>query len=196
VQTDVSARRLLGALLVVTLPFAAGCGANRDSGTDNIDARPYSGSADAGELAVRAVRVIPAEDQFVSSSGDSSAEAYLTLAIVNTGTTADTLMNATVEGASVAPGGGPGSFRIEPHHTLSFGTPDLGHEGPTLEINGLVEPLVDGTTIAVSLTFADGGTVRTIAPVYPAEYVGSTNAEEPIKTTGSYPEAPEVESEE
>jgi hypothetical protein len=132
VQTDVSARRLLGALLVVTLPFAAGCGANRDSGTDNIDARPYSGSADAGELAVRAVRVIPAEDQFVSSSGDSSAEAYLTLAIVNTGTTADTLMNATVEGASVAPGGGPGSFRIEPHHTLSFGTPDLGHEGPWL----------------------------------------------------------------
>jgi hypothetical protein len=97
------------------------------------------------------------------------------------------LTSASVEGASVTPGGGPGDFRIEPSHTLAFGTPDLGHSGPTLEISGLAEPLKDGTTVPVSLTFASGGTVRTIAPVYPAEYSGSTEPEAPIKTTGSYP---------
>jgi copper(I)-binding protein len=196
VQTDVSSRRLLGALLVASLPFAAGCGANRDSGVDKIEARPYSGSADAGDLAVRAVRVIPVEEQLVSSSGDSSPDAYLTLAVVNTGSESDTLTAATVAGGTVTPGGGPGDFRIEPQHTLSFGTPDLGHTGPTLEINGLAEPLIDGNTVEVSLTFASGGTVRTIAPVYLAEYAGSTSAEEPIETTGSYPEAPESDTEE
>lgn len=183
-------------MLVVSLPFAAGCGATRDSGTDQIQTRPYSGSADAGDLAVRAVRVVPAVERSITSSGDVSAQGYLTLAIVNTGNEADTLVSASVEGGTVSPGGGAGSFRVEPQQTLSFGTPDLGHTGPTLEINGMTEPLTAGTTIPVTFTFSSGGTVRTIAPVYTTDDIGSSNAEEPIKTTGSYPTAAPAESSE
>jgi copper(I)-binding protein len=187
VLTNVSSRRLLGVLLVAALPFVAACGAGEGSGTEKIQPRPYAGSADAGALKVRAVRIVPAS--FVSSSDAQAAQAYLTLSIVNTGTESDTLTNATVEGSTVTPGGPAGSFRIDPQKTLQFGTPDLGHTGATLEISGLTEELRVGTAVAVTVSFQNAGSVSMDAPVYDSDFVGSTSTAEPIETTGSYPSA-------
>ena len=184
--TDVSARRLLGILLVAALPFAAGCGAGKGNETDKERSTPYAAAGDAGSMAVRAARLIPAG---ASATTEGAAQAYLTLALVNRGTAADSLINATVAGGAVHPGGATSSLTVEPHHRLNFGAPDLGDTGPTLEVTGLSSPLTYGTALAVTLTFKTGGTVTMDVPVLDPEYVGTTATAAPVETTGSYPSA-------
>lgn len=189
-----SSRRVLGALLATALPLIAACGAAEGSGTEQIQPRPYAGAADAGSVHVRAARIIPG-DATSTPSGDAAAEAYLTLSIVNTGSEADTLTNATVAGGSITPGGPTTSFRVDPQHALQFGSPFLGHDGATLEISGLTEPLRVGTVVDVTMSFQHAGTVSMKVPVYDGEYAGTTTTGEPIETTGSYP-TPSAESSE
>ncbi|HET7530727.1 MAG TPA: hypothetical protein VFJ98_07185 [Mycobacteriales bacterium] len=189
-----SSRRVLGALLVSALPLIAACGAAEGSGTEQIQPRPYAAAADAGALHVRAVRILPT-GAITTTAGDTTTLAYLTLSIVNTGSEADTLTNATLDGGSITPGGPTTSFRIDPQHTLQFGSPLLGDDGATLEISGLTTPLRVGTVVDVSMSFQHAGTVSMKVPVYDGEYVGTTATSAPIDTTGSYPTAPPASDE-
>jgi hypothetical protein len=171
-------RRPLGAVLLMALPFAAGCGAG-DNNHDNIRATPYVADADAGSIAVRAIRVVP------DTSGESTG--YLIAAIVNRGTAADTLTNATVAGGAVTPNG-IGGFTIDPADSLQFTTPEVGGtDAATLQITASPAPLTVGTTIPVTFTFEKGGTVEVQAPIKSPEQVGSTATAAPIATTGTYP---------
>jgi hypothetical protein len=92
-------RRSLGAVLVMALPLAAGCGAAKDT-TEGMRATPYVANADAGTMAVRGIRIVP------TTSGDSTG--YLLATVVNRGHTPDTLTNATGAGGAVTPSGGTG----------------------------------------------------------------------------------------
>ena len=174
----VSFRRPLGAVLVMALPLAAGCGAGKEN-DDNIRATPYVANVDAGSIAVRGIRIVP------DTSGAGSG--YLLAAVVNRGETPDTLTNATVAGGAVTPNGVSG-FTIDPTHALQFTTPDVGGaDTATLQITASPTPLTIGTTVPVTFTFAKAGSVEVDAPIKSAAQVGSTATAAPIATTGSYP---------
>jgi copper(I)-binding protein len=173
----VSFRRPIAAVLLAALPFTAACGAGKGNETDKERATPYVAHVDAGSMAVRSIRILPSTE----STG------YLMAAIVNRGDTPDTLTNATVGGGAVTPNGVSG-FTIEPTESLSFSTPALGGtDSPTLEITAAASPLTIGTTVPVTFTFENAGTVQIEAPIKSEEQVGSTATAAPIETTGSYP---------
>ena len=165
--------------VAVAVPLAAGCGAGKGNETDKIRATPYNASADAGSMAVRGIRVVP------TTGGETAG--YLLAAVVNRGKSPDTLTNATVSGGAVTPNGISG-FTVEPSHSLSFTTPEVGGpDTPTLTITTSPDPLTVGTTVPVTFTFENAGTVEVQVPVKSPEQVGSTATAEPIATTGSYP---------
>jgi copper(I)-binding protein len=169
--------RCVAAVALLSLPLASACGAGKNNETDRERATPYVANADAGTIAVRAIRVVPETD----STG------YLIAAVVNRGTAPDTLTNATVGGSAVTPNGVSG-FTIDPTHSLVFSTPDVsGTDAATLEITASPAPLTVGTTVPVTFTFENAGTVRVDAPIKSPEQVGSTATAAPIATTGSYP---------
>lgn len=170
-------RRTFGAVLVMALPLAAGCGAAKDN--ELIRATPYVANADAGDMAVRGIRIVP------TTSGDSTG--YLLATVVNRGQSSDTLTNATVAGGAVTPSGVSG-FSIDPSHSLQFSTPDIGgSDAATLQITASPTPLTIGTTVPVTFTFQDAGSVEVDVPVKSPEQVGSTSTAAPVATTGSYP---------
>lgn len=170
--------------MLLSLPLASACGATKNSETNSERTSPFVASADAGTMAVRGIRVVPSTD----------TTGYLIAAVVNRGRSADTLTNATVGGGAVTPSGVSG-FTVDPNDSLVFSTPDIGGtDAATLEITAAPSPLTVGTTVPVTFTFQNAGTVQVDAPVKSPEQVGSTATAAPIATTGSYPSPSETAS--
>ena len=175
-----TSRRSLGALLLVALAATA-CGAGRHTETDKERSTPYIASAAIGDVGVHAVRVVVADD--VSTA--TAPQAYLTAALLNSGTQADTLTSATVAGSAVAPvGTSAPDFTLPPRQIVQIGDPDVGFTGTALGVGALQDPLVPGTTTTVTFTFQSAGTVTVDAPVITSSEVGTTASAAPINTVG------------
>lgn len=169
--------RPLSAVTVLALPVVTACGAPGPHGTTSEERQsPYVAAADAGDMAVRGIRVVPA-------TGDAAG--YVLAVVVNSGDHPDALTNATIEGGTIAPVGLT-TLDIQPNHSLQFSSPDIDPSLPALQIGTLATPLQVGTTVPMTFTFADAGSVSVQVPVKSAVQVGTTNTSEPIATTGSY----------
>lgn len=172
-----------------------GCGAGPGNETVRESATSQVAGGDIGAIAVRGARLVTTELIPVSPSatpgakagGASDAEGYLMVSLVNRGRSSDTLTNATISGGALQPGSGATSLTIAPRQTLDFGAPSVGASGPTLDVIGLSQPLQPGTSMKVSLTFQDNGTISLDVPVSDASAVGGTETAAPVVLTGSYP---------
>ena len=154
-------RLLSTAALVVAVPLAAapltGCAAGKADATSGEHA-PRVIDASAGPVLVRNVEISP------STSG--SAQAYLSFTLVSQA--ADTLTGATVAGGTVTPTDSSADLTVRPQTPLIFSDPDTTTTtttNPGLAITGLAQPPVVGTTMTVTLTFQNAGTVTVQAPV-------------------------------
>jgi len=183
----VSPRRSFGALLLLLALVATGCGAGRHTETDKERATPYVADANAGSVAVRAIRIVVADSAgttatpTAAATPGTSAQAYLTATFVNRADSADTLVNATVAGGAVTPGGFDLSgLPLPPHQVVQVGDPDIGATGPTLNVGALATQLQPGTVQKVTLTFRAGGTVSVDVPVMTSSDIGTTAATAPV----------------
>jgi hypothetical protein len=153
----VSQTRLLPiALLAIAL---AGCASGQNDVTSHEHETPWEADANIGNVQIR--------DVVVSPSTGSSAQGYVTMVLLGNGTTGDQLTDVTLsDGGTVTPSD-PTAFKVSPNRVLSVTDPDLGTAtaGPTLAVSGLTAPLQVGTTVDVTLTFANAGQVKLTAPV-------------------------------
>jgi len=181
-QKIVSPCRSLGALLLLAL-VATGCGAGRNTETDKERATPYVADATAGSVAVRAIRIVLASDVPTASTATtpspatngSGAQAYLTATFVNQGDETDTLVNATVAGGAVQPGGFDVSgLPLPPSQVVRLVDPESETTGPTLSVGALSTELLPGTTQPVTMTFQSAGTVTVDVPVQTISDIGTT----------------------
>jgi hypothetical protein len=153
----VSKTRLLSAVaLLVAVPLA-GCAAGRNDATSN-ESSPHIINAEAGPVAVRNVVVWP------SNSGNGTAQAYVTFTLVSPVT--ETLTGVSVgSGATVTPTDPTTQLIVKPHAPLVISDPDTPTTNPGLAITGLSKPPVPGTTMPVTLSFQNAGSVTVQAPV-------------------------------
>ena len=178
-KKTVSPRRSLGALLLLAL-VATGCGAGRHTETDKERATPYVADATAGSVAVRAIRIVLASDTTTTSttttpSPSTGAQAYLTATFVNNGDKTDTLINATVAGGAVQPGGFDVSgLPLPPSQVVRIVDPKSETTGPNLLVGALSTQLLPGTTQKVTMTFQSAGTVTVDVPVQTLSDIGTT----------------------
>ncbi len=193
-------RLVLPLLALIGTASVAGCGDNFTNAIGN--ATRNVATADLGPLAIRGARLVmspeastpsPSTSPAVSPAGEPtpppspSVEAYLMLTIVNSGSGAESLTGASVAGATVAPGSGTDSLTIEPRKALQFGDPDLGYDGPALEVSGFSEPPKAGTSVEVTLSFDNHGTVRLAVPVKDIAAAGTTSTAEPVPLSTGQP---------
>lgn len=151
-----SATRLLStAALLVVVPLA-GCAAGQGDATSHEHA-PRLIDAAAGPVLVRDVEISPATD------GNGTAQAFLSFTVVSQKT--DTLTGATVAGGTVTPTDSSASLTVNPQTPLIISDPDTPTTNPALAITGLATPPVVGTTMKVTLTFQNAGSVTVQAPV-------------------------------
>jgi hypothetical protein len=175
----VKPRRSLG-LLVLLAIAATGCGAGRNTETDQERATPYIAQVSAGSVAVRAIRIALAD-----SPTSTGPQAYLLATLVNRSTQTDTLTSATVNGSAVeAVGATSVSLPLPPQQVVQIVDPDLGATGTTLGVGVLQNPLVAGTTATVTFTFQSAGTVSVAVPVMTSSDVGTTASAAPITAAG------------
>ena len=146
---------LLVAVPLAVLPLT-GCAAGKADATSKEHA-PRVIDASAGPVLVRNVQISP------STSGNGSAQAYLSFTLVSQ--TTDTLTGATVAGGQVSPTDSTASLTVRPQTPLIISDPDTPTTNPGLAITGLASPPVVGTTMTVTLTFQNAGTVTVQAPV-------------------------------
>ena len=180
-----SPRRSLGALLV-TLLFAAGCGAGSGAETDKEQATPYLAGFELGPVSVHAVRIVLASSTSdTTTPSGTGPQAYLSATLVNNGGASDTLVAATIAGGAVQSADG-GNVNIELPSTqiVQLGEPDLGLTGPAIGVGALSTPLRVGTTETVTFTFQNAGTEALQVPVVEASAVGTTASAAPVSAAG------------
>jgi len=156
--------RLLPAALLIVLSLA-GCASGLNDATSREHATPWVADINVGPVQVRNVMVSPA----TSSTG--TAQAYLSMALATTSSKPDELTGATISGGgTVTPTAGGASFTITPNQLLIIPNPESGSAstGPGLAITGLTASPQVGTTMTVTLTFRDAGSVQVHAPVRPS----------------------------
>ena len=154
-------RLLSTAALLIAVPFAAlplaGCAAGKADATSSEHA-PRVIDASAGPVLVRNVEISPA------TSGNGSAQAFLSFTLVSQ--TADTLVGASVPGGTVTPTDASAPLTVKPQTPLIISDPETATTtNPGLAISGLPQTPVVGTTMAVTLTFQNAGSVTVQAPV-------------------------------
>jgi len=181
----VSRNRLLAAAVVVLVGSLTGCGAGQHDATSGERATPYQADANVGALKVRAVTVTIAGQSYAAPTAASSptgpplvggssvppdTQAFISVVIVNDGTSADGITNATIPGGQVSPTNASVSPTIEPQRTLAFVDPEVtsANNGIGLAVTGLTKPLQPGTTIPVTFSFQTAGSVTIQAPVVAA----------------------------
>ena len=142
------------------MPLAAasmtGCAAGKADATSQEHA-PRVVDASAGPVLVRNVEISP------STSGNGTAQAFLSFTLVSQST--DTLTGATVAGGTVTPTDTTAELTVRPQTPLIISDPETPTTNPGLAINGLPKAPVVGTTLTVTLTFQNAGTVTVQAPV-------------------------------
>jgi hypothetical protein len=152
----VSPTRLLStAALLVVVPLA-GCAAGKSDATSGEHA-PRVVNASAGPVLVRDVEISPA------TSGSGTAQAYLSFTLVSQ--TTDTLTGASVDGGTVSPTDASAPLTVKPQTPLIISDPQTATTNPGLAISGLPQVPVVGTTMTVTLSFQNAGTVTIQAPV-------------------------------
>jgi hypothetical protein len=152
----VSPTRLLSAAALLVVVPLAGCAAGRNDATSREHA-PRVIDASAGPVAVRNVVISP------STSGNGTAQAFLSFTLVSQ--TTDTLTGASVSGGTVTPTDSTASLTVRPQTPLIISDPETPTTNPGLAITGLPKAPVVGTTMTVTLTFQNSGTVTVQAPV-------------------------------
>lgn len=174
-------RRSLGIVLIAGL-FAAGCGVGVKAETNKEHATPYLANASIGSIAIRAVRIVIADN----AAGSASApQAYLLATLVNSSDTPDTLTSATIAGgAAEGDGGSSVNVTVPAQQVVSLGEPDLALPGPTLAVGALQTALTAGTAQQVTFTFATAGTTVLTAPVLASDDVGTTASAAPVSASG------------
>jgi hypothetical protein len=146
--------------MLVAIPLA-GCAAGQGDATSHEHETPYNADAHIGALDIRDVTVWPATNATTAGSG---AQAYLSMVLL--GNTNDRLTSVTVAGGGqVTPVPSTATFTIQPNRVLNISDPDVPTGNPGLAINGLASPPLLGTTMQVTLTFANAGSVTVNAPV-------------------------------
>lgn len=134
----------------------AGCAAGKADATSKEHA-PRVIDASAGPVLVRNVEISP------STNGNGNAQAFLTFTLVSQ--TTDTLTGASVAGGTVSPTDPSAQLTVRPQTPLVISDPETPTTNPGLAINGLPAPPVVGTTMTVTLSFQNAGTVTVQAPV-------------------------------
>lgn len=156
---------LLSALAVAS---AAGCAAGQNDATSHEHSTPYVANVDAaGGLAIR--------DVVVTIDATKPNAGFLSLVIVNNGSQPDALTGAQVEDGTVTPTEASAIPAVAPSHTLTFIDPQTtqvssvsGQVAGGLAVTNLSKPLVDGTSVTVTLEFSTAGQVTVRAPVVSA----------------------------
>jgi hypothetical protein len=152
----VSPTRLLSAVaLLVAVPLA-GCAAGRNDATSG-EHSPRLINANAGPVAVRNIEIAP------STSGNGTAQAFLSFTLVSQ--TTDTLTGASVASGTVTPTDSTSPLTVRPQTPLIISNPETPTTNPGLAITGLSKVPVVGTTMRVTLTFQNSGSVTVQAPV-------------------------------
>lgn len=170
-----SPKSLLPAVVLALVPLA-GCAAGQHDVTSSEHATPWLADANVGPVHVRAVTVVPALAAQTSAapipSGASPSpspsggevQAYLTLTLVSSVT--DTLTGASLSsGGTVTPTDTTTPLTVRPQQALVIGDPETGGTGTALAITGLTTPVQLGTTVKVTLTFQNAGSVTLDAPI-------------------------------
>lgn len=149
-------RLLSAAALLVVVPLA-GCAAGRADATSSEHA-PRVIDASAGPVAIRNVQISP------STSGNGTAQAFLSFTLVSQ--TTDTLTGVSIAGGgTVTPTDASTPLTVRPQAPLIIADPETPTTNPGLAINGLPKPPAAGTTLAVTFTFSNSGSVTVQAPV-------------------------------
>jgi hypothetical protein len=153
-------RLLSTAALLVAVPLAAsplaGCAAGKADATSR-EHSPRIVDASAGPVLVRNVVISP------STSGNGTAQAFLSFTLVSQ--TTDTLTGASVSGGTVTPTDSTAQLTVRPQTPLVISDPETPTTNPGLAINGLPNLPQVGTTMTVTLTFQNAGTITVQAPV-------------------------------
>lgn len=197
-------RRRFAVVAALAVPALVACGAGRDTETQHERATNLP-SAHVGDLTVAAVRLVPsasAPAYIAPAPGNTAAPvassaptghgtlAYLMMAVVNSGDSADSLTGVSLGSGTVRPVGvsaGGSGLTIPATQSVSFGDPDNGDTGAGLAVSGLPHPLELGTIVRVTLSFQNAGNVSLSVPVVDASRTGTTATASPPVTTGSYP---------
>jgi hypothetical protein len=152
----VSPTRLLSAVALLVVVPLAGCAAGRADATSSEHA-PRVIDASAGPVAIRNVQISP------STSGNGTAQAFLSFTLVSQ--TTDTLTGVSIDGGTVTPTDPSTPLTVKPQTPLIISDPETPTTNPGLAINGLPKAPVVGTTMSVTFTFANSGSVTVQAPV-------------------------------
>jgi hypothetical protein len=72
------------------------------------------------------------------------------------------------------------ALSLPPHQVVQFGDPDLGTTPAALAIGALSTQLRLGTTVRVTLTFQNAGTVSLAVPIITTADVGTTASAAPV----------------
>jgi hypothetical protein len=153
--------RLLSTItLLVVVPLAAvplaGCAAGKADATSR-EHSPAVIDASAGPVLVRNVVISPSVDR------SGTAQAFLSFTLVSQ--TTDTLTGASVGAGTVTPTNSTAPLTVRPQIPLIISDPETATNNPGLAINGLPSAPVVGTTMKVTLTFQNAGTITVQAPV-------------------------------
>ena len=151
-----SPTRLLSAVALLVVVPLAGCAAGRADATSSEHA-PRVIDASAGPVAIRNVQISP------STSGSGAAQAFLSFTLVSQ--TTDTLTGVSIDGGTVTPTDASTPLTVKPQAPLIISDPETPTTNPGLAINGLAKAPVVGTTMSVTFTFANSGSVTVLAPV-------------------------------
>jgi hypothetical protein len=150
-----STAALLPAVVLAVVPLA-GCAAGKADATSG-EHSPRLVNASAGPVLVRNVEISP------STGGNGTAQAFLSFTLVSQST--DTLTGVSIDGGTVTPTDASTPLTVKPQAPLIISDPETPTTNPGLAINGLPKAPVVGTTMSVTFTFANSGSVTVLAPV-------------------------------
>jgi len=152
-------RRLLAGVAVALIPVLAGCEAGTNAPTNNPHPASDGAQADLYGIAIRNVFVLgPAPSASLPVGGSTG----LFLALVNTGTSPDTLLSISAPGVAASvrlPGGAVSLAQQQPVY--------LTGPAPQVILGGLTQPLNGGQSIQVTMSFEKAGSITLDVPVLP-----------------------------
>jgi copper(I)-binding protein len=161
-------RLLLGAgVLALLIPAIAGCEAGDNAPTLQFHAASSGAQKDVNDLRITNMFVLGAPTGSIVPAGSSAG---LFLSIYNGGTSSDTLEKVTAPGlaSSITLSGGPVAL------PANAAPVNLTGPQPEVVLENLAKPLRGGSTISVTLQFAQAGSVTIPVPVEPQSFQWAT----------------------